>query len=773
MPRAGQIIPRYIHPHDMVVINDNTVYQDYTADNDGIVRYLCIFPSSKGRDKLMKFNNFSKWVDEFGLPNYRTYGQAPYLPYVLLSTGLTEVYCIRITASNSTYANLILVAGYKEDNGKLRIKFKVYSQEGLRNADDLDTVANSLETLVPDEDGYRYVPIATFWSIGRGLYGNDFRIRITHDKAADKDNDYKNYELAVLSTEDGASLVESFGCAFYVDALDPLTNKTIYVEDVVNDEDGNGSNKINMQFFSDNYQKLFNEYEKIYYANAEDVVPTDVSELPALELPSAEALYNLTAADGTYAAGIYVYNSSAGMWAASTYSIMEVTALPTGAGILPTNLYHLSAPYTSGSDTYEAGYYASSNGGSSWTKIDVYNVTKLPSITLYTPGVVYRLTAADGDKPVGSMWIYDATANDYVAYTAPEAEDKEPLDLTIENWDMFGYNRLTGELDENMVVEGGTDSLTFMSLEGNALMNGSDGDLGEEQPVNVRQRAIEEGFTRALDGQVDRLVLSTRHTPFEQMYDANLSVNIKKALAAFALKRKDFALHLDCGLLQTTSDLRSMATSLGSIDSYLISIDSGMMMTMDPITGRNIPVSILLWMAQKYPSHVANFGWHTPFAGERYAIVSGYSSNKQIKPAYDEELDADILEELYERYHMNYLQCLDEHTFVRGTQITTQSVKSDLCKENNVMVTLEIKRKIERMIAKNRYNWTDNESIRIFKHDCQMLFSSYAGYKCQSLDIDVKQSAWERTRYILHAYLAVVFRKYQERGIVEIDLNPS
>jgi hypothetical protein len=178
-------------------------------------------------------------------------------------------------------------------------------------------------------------------------------------------------------------------------------------------------------------------------------------------------------------------------------------------------------------------------------------------------------------------------------------------------------------------------------------------------------------------------------------------------------------------------------------------------------------------MAQAYPVHVGENGWQTPFAGERYAVISGYTSNKQIKPAYDEELDADILEDLYDRYHMNYLQCIDENTYVRGTQITTQSTKSDLCKENNVMVTLEIKRKIQRMIARNRYNWTDEAQIRIFKEDCEMIFSSYAGTKCQSLSVDVKQSEWERTRYILHAYLSVVFRKYQERAIVEIDLNPS
>jgi hypothetical protein len=469
---------------------------------------------------------------------------------------------------------------------------------------------------------------------------------------------------------------------------------------------------------------------------------------------------------------MYVYNASAGLWAASSYVVNDVANLPSSGGSA-TTLYHLNASFNDGTTNYDVGYYISANGGATWNKVDVYDVTKLPSTTLYEEGVVYKLTAADGDKAAGTMWIYDASINNYVEYTASETEEKDPLDLTIENWDMFGYNRLTGEMDENMTIDGGTDSLTFMSLEGNALVNGSDGSLAEDQPEATRKAAFETAFTNILNGQVDRLVLSTRRTPIEQMYDANLSVNIKKQLAAYALKRKDFALHLDCGLLQTTADLRSMANALGTIDSYLISIDSGMMYTMDPITGRNIPVSILLWMAQAYPVHVSNHGWQTPFAGERYAVISGYTSNKQLKPTYDEELDADILEDLYGRYHMNYLQCIDEYTYVRGTQITTQSVKSDLCKENNVMVTLEIQRKIQRMIAKNRYNWTDPAQIRIFKEDCEMLFSSYAGTKCASLSVDVKQSEWERTRYILHAYLSVVFRKYQERAIVEIDLNPS
>ena len=770
MPRSGQIIPMYQHPHDEVYINDNTVYTEYTADNTGIVRYLCLFPSSKGRDTLLEFNNFSKWIDEYGYPNYRINGQLPFMPYVLLSTGLTKIYSMRLTAKDATYANMIFMVGYKEEDGKLKLKFKVYSAKNLRKIDDLDAAANSMEVTTPDEEGYKWLPLMTFWALGKGVYGTDFRIRIQHDKAADKDNDYKNYDLSILSTEEGASQLEKFNVSFYVDALDPLTNITLFAEDVLNNEDANGSTKVNMRFFTDNYQKLYNTYVDIYNKGQEEVTPVYVDRLPTIEIPDPDTLYRLTANDGSYTPGMYVYDDTTGMYAASSLAIMSVDTLPAETEANPNVVYLLNVDDTARG--FVAGEFVIING-TAYAPITVKEVTKLPSTTMYEEGVVYELTADDGDKLAGTQWIYDAAVGDFVEYTGPDEDEKDPLDLTIDKWDIFGYNRETGEADEHMIIDGGTESITLMTYEGHALQNGSDGSLGEEKDKATRQAALEEAFTEALNGQRDRLLLSTRRTPFEQMYDANGSINMKTQLKAFCLKRKDFALHLDTGLLQTTADIENLITSMGTLDSYLMSVDSGMMETFDPITGRDIPVSILLWMAQAYPVHVSNFGWHTPFAGERYAIISGYTSPKKIKPTYDEELDAEILEELFVRHNVNYLQCLDEKTFVRGTQITTQKKRSDLCKENNVMLTLEIKRKIERMIAKNRYNWTDPAAIKIFKEDCEQLFSTYQGERCSKLTVDVQQTEWEKQRYILHAYLVVVFRKYQERGIVEIDLNPS
>lgn len=774
----GQIIPRYLHPSDTVQINDNTTYTDYTSDNTGIVRYLCLFASPKGRTKLQKFTNLTEWLEEYGNPDYRLYGQASYMPYTMLSTGYASCQCLRVVAEDSTYANLILVVGYKNNGGKLSLKFKVFSQSDLRTTDDLTTIANSLETTVADGDGYKWLPIATFWSLGRGIYGNDFRVRITHDKASDKENKYKNYNFSILSTEEDATLLEKFNVSFYIDATDPLTKKSIYIDEVVNDEDGNGSQKVNMEFFHDNYVKLFDQYVSIYNGTASTTKTEKVNRLPSITAPSSTVLYVLTQKDtvANKEAGNYIYNSVSGQYEASAITIQDVATLPAIGNMKTNTYYHV----TTGDASAAAGtyWYKASDDSQNPSQLAVENypqtVTELPNTQVYTPGTVYELTQAEGTKNAGTLWTVDESSKTYVAYTAPAAEEKEPLDLTIETWDMFGYNRVTGEMDTHMEIADGASSITIMNIEGIALQNGSDGSMAEDQPTATREASYEAAFASALGGKLDRMILNKRRTPVEQMYDANLSVNLKKAMATLAIQRGDMMVFLDCGLLQTTADLKSLASTLtSSTDTYLVSLNSGMMYTNDPITGKNIPVSILLWMASAYPVHVANYGWYTPFAGERYAIISGYSSNKKIKPVYDEDLDADTLEELYADYHINYIQALDEDTFVRGTQITSQHKTSDLSKENNVMVTLEIKRKIERMISRNRYNWTDAQAIKNFKDDCTQVFSSYAGTRCESLSIDVKQSTWEKTRYILHAYLEVSFRKYQERGIVEIDLNPS
>lgn len=772
MPRSGQIIPKYLQPHEEVYINDNTYYEDYTADLDGPT-FLCVFVGGKGRDKLLLKNNWSNFIAEYGYPNFRKWGQAMYMPYTALYNGNCRAYCLRVTAENATYANLILAVGYKLSEGKFVEKFKLYSRTGIRNLDDIDVFANTLEKTTPDEDGYKWVPILSVYSLGKGSYGEDFRLRINHDKNADRENEYKNYSFELLSTEKGTSMIESYNVTFDVEGQDPLTKLTNFIDDIVNDEEGSGSKRVGCHFFSENYQTLFDAFCNAYENNGY-IPPTivKVDRLPSITLPSNTVLYHLTQNDGARAAGgMYVYDTENGVFNASSFSVTEQDAMPDVTSADKNTIWKLTAD-----DSSDASFKA----GTSWITTDnlnwiaapeIIDVAKLPSTTLVEEDTVYELTAADGNKTAGSQWTYDADLGDYIAFVdeGPQAVET-PNPYTIATWDMFGYDRFNRTDNELIVIDGGKESLSIMDIEGVGLQSGDDGDFADDVPTAEREAAFEMAYIKAFQGDTDKKILSTRRAPFDLILDACFPFEVKKAMTSLVLQRQDCSLRLDTGLLTNIDDIYDMGKSLQIVNTYHASKNCGMFKTLDPITGKVIPVSITLWLASQYPIHYLRYGNHTPLAGESYAVISGYV-NHSIKPDIDAD-DMDIKEKLLTEYQINYIEALDEDTYVRGTQNTSQVESSDLSEENNVLVLLEIKRRIERMTAERRYRWSEQEDLAMFQESVQEVFSSYVGTKCRSFSVRVDSNAWETTRYIIHVYLEVVFRTFQKRAIIEIDVNP-
>ena len=774
MPRSGQIIPKYLQPHEEVYINDNTYYEDYTDDNDGPT-FLCVFVGGKGRDKLLFKRSFSDFVAEYGYPNYRKWGQAMYMPYTMLYTGNAQCWCLRLTADDATYSNIIFVVGYKQEDAKLKLKFQTYTRTNIRNIDDLEVFANTLEKNTPDADGYKYVPILTVWALGKGSYGQDFRVRLVHDKNADKENDYKNYNLQLLSTEKGSAMIENYNVTFDLEGADPYTKLTNFIEDIVNDEVGSGSKRIACQFFSDNYNKLFEEFCEVYENNG-FIAPTvkSVDRLPSITLPSSSVLYNLTKADGSKSAGMYVYDATDGVFNASAFTVQEVTTLSvTGSANV---IYKLTQnyEYEEAGDppvmkSYEAGSYIFNNG-EYITAPDIIDVDMLPSTQLYEEDVVYQLTRDVGNKEKDSLWIFSDTYNDFIAYVEEDHSPEVENPYTIGTWDMFGYSRFTKEDEPLIEIDGGLETVTLMDIEGVALASGDDGEFADDIPTTTREAAFEQAYINAFQGVTDKKILSKRKTPVDLILDFGSSVEVKKAMASLALQRMDCSVRLDTGLLTNIDDIYDISVALGSINTYAVSKNAGMFKTLDPITGKIIPATITLWMAAQYPIHYALYGNHTPFAGENYAVLSGYKIGS-IRPEIDAD-DMDIKEKLYADLRINYVEALDEDTFVRGSQNTSQSEWSDLSEENNVLVLFEVKRKIERLAAKNRYRWVDGTALSDFVEDCETVFSSYAGVKCKTLNISASMNAWEETRYIVHIYLEIVFRSFQKRAIIEIDVNP-
>lgn len=839
MPRSGQIIPEYLHPHEATYINDNTRYEDYVSGESG-VRFLNVFASSKGRDnQLLSFTSITDWVNEYGLPDYRRYGQPGYNAYVALSTGLASSQSMRVMPPDASYANMVLVAKYQVLDGKLKMKFETKTVTGILNSDDLQAYVDRMEDSEPDEEGYQTLPIMSFWSRGRGVYGNDYRVRISRDKGADKENDYVNYVFELLTMENGSlEVLESYNVSMYLDALDPNSNFTLFVNDIIDDEENKGSSRFNTSVIYDNLVKVFEAYQEAFEA-ATTVTVEEVVALPPTTLPDENVVYvcegeakvfdpelgtfksfesGAMVVEATVAPVIlgveepgsqpyYIVetNNTNKVWkyesdamtaqagayhsvadisleeslvendfyydeATSTYYIAGVTNTKTTIQAVATSATCAEGAMVADTGIlYDvAGVFYTFSGTELNTVSNVSEVAELPSTEIAKENVAYKLTAEDGDKAIGTIWLYDFTEEEWVAFD-PEA-DKVEMPYTMETWDIFGYNKFTTENDPYFEFEGGTEAIAIMSIEGVPLNSGSDGSFADDVDEATREEALEAAYLAAFQGEYDKTISSKRRAPVDIILDANYSTTIKRAMVALAVNRNDCVVHLDTNLINNVEDLDTWYTQISDLNRYQVSYDAHMFKTSDPITGKIIPVTITLWLAQKYPTHYNVYGNQTPLAGEEYGVLSGYQRNS-ILPIIDAD-DLEVKEHLYADLHINYVECLEENVFIRGTQQTSQNYWSDLSEENNVLVLYEIKRKIERLATSNRYKWAEPDNLRLFQEACEEVFSSYAGTKCRSLSIRVDMNDWEETRYIVHIYLEVVFRTFQKRAIIEIDVNP-
>lgn len=255
MPRTSQIIPQYDVPHVMTVINDNSTI-DTIADvevADPAVRGLCLFTSAKGPDGVRTLSRTQDYIKMYGTPDIKKYGQASYMPYLMLSTGNARVHCVRVTPADAAYANVVITAKSTTADSATTVTFATKNIENLTNLDEFATKVEALDGTLEDGEKVIMALVAT----GRGTYGNDMSFRLVPQTAAVTASSFKNYTLEILSRDNGLTLDESHRIAVFYNAIERRISR--YAEDVINDpETGSVSTRIYVN--TDNIKALYDAY---------------------------------------------------------------------------------------------------------------------------------------------------------------------------------------------------------------------------------------------------------------------------------------------------------------------------------------------------------------------------------------------------------------------------------------------------------------------------------------------------------------------------------
>lgn len=329
------------------------------------------------------------------------------------------------------------------------------------------------------------------------------------------------------------------------------------------------------------------------------------------------------------------------------------------------------------------------------------------------------------------------------------------------------YN-VCGETSEGFV---GINDKTHQLYANANILTGEDyRALGANYDIDGYDISVQSGLPNASVQNVNDL-LNVKKAIFDlNNYRNKNGMSISKELGAGC------SIYLDCGLIgltsmsENSSELKDLVRVMESFNNRQSSIDIGYYKIVDPLTKRQIPVTVGYHIAEQLIPHIVKFGINKPF-------VNGYSQIKGMVPnSFKPEIDLidwDIKESLY-KSRINYYITMDEGTVVqRSCQNTCQRDASQLLEENNVRVLNVLKKGMEKACRGYTYEWS-SPTVRKAYTDTQMdIYRPWIGTIVEDINIYFDANEYERGRMILHCYVSVKFRGINKRVTLEIDINNS
>ena len=259
------VVLQYAHPHVAVYLEDNTTYTETFLAEDEPVKMIQCGMFAEGRDnKVVYCPSYESFIEEFGNPNYKLYGQACYNVAHALMGGYAGAYVLRVMPEDATFANIVIMARYKvisDDKGlKLSLNFTAQTITNVTTKDELLMQISLLKANDPDEDGYYSRPVFCVYQSGRGAYGNNTRFRIADiTQYDDDDTTFREYRLDILRMEDTLVRKEYAFGSFDQDLYDVETKESLYLEDLVNDEE-EGLGKVRIEICDDILEEILDMY---------------------------------------------------------------------------------------------------------------------------------------------------------------------------------------------------------------------------------------------------------------------------------------------------------------------------------------------------------------------------------------------------------------------------------------------------------------------------------------------------------------------------------
>lgn len=782
MPQATQIAPKWLHPHVMTVINDNTAYEENTTTVDTNVKFLAVFASSQGPDNvLVKKTDLADFKTTFGDSDYAKYGQPLLMPLAELKAGNASVYCMRVMPEDATYANVMVSALYRTVEEPVNIL--EYDEDGKPLLDDNDEPVYRTVNKTITEAEYN----ALDSSAKQDAAGVDIYEAVKNDGGAITGylqralNSAGKVISRVTTMADGSTVT-----IYEYEQVKPTAKKlqikyyTSFVNHgqvVVVDADGNA-----VHVDPDDHDSPI-KTEWTAGANTKDVLSASFAKL-AVGFENNKLPTNIDVPAGWSAVPLFYINM-------------------TGRGVYGNNFRFRISPDVSYEKDYGIKFYSFEviNTTNGISKVANYLGSLVTSTkyneTTFISDVMMDRDAGDSyfditvdEAAVETLYnayvdvLNDAISTGVKGVAVPDLDEFDPIfgNIVGEQY-KASFIEIIGEdasdpniysLDATVGVPllGGSDGIFANDVEVTAAQ-ATDGVLtaAEANAINARsiEDALTEAYIKAFSGEFDVTIMAPRRTPLNIILDANYPLEVKRTMYELAGVREDCMIVLDSGIIDNRLQINQAIKNLKDMNERYATKEFQHYQVRDPKTNKRVTVTTTYKWATSFAFHVKNYGNHIPFV-KTYATLSGHIKNSLAPSIELTTTDSALKEKLYNA-RFNYYETIADNTFARATQNTAQDINSDLLEENNMRTLFDLKNQLEEDCWNNLYNFADPADRAAFTQVEMAKFSPWIGTKVLSLDIYFDMNDWEAERSILHCYVAVVFRQLNKRTIIEIDVN--
>ena len=806
----------YAHPHISIYVEDNTGYSEEEVENSAKdFNGIQVGFFGKGRDNVLLYcQSKEAYLNEYGNPNYKLYGQAGYNAYNALEPGYAGMYIMRLMPDNATYSNTVIMAKYK------LVDDTTINPPVIGN-DVMELIGtNPIAEMIPEADENGITDGSTvfelYGKVVSGLTG-DFNIdglfsHITPEWL--NGQNVGNFTIATVKipvptgviiadevtiTQTNAALKK-----FYADAgLDPehivanadavtATKTKTYPSETVLE----GNNYITFSFLVSE-----NDTTHIDIAwNGIDITAlvvktnglTFVDEIVEEEAVKkfgisweAITIEGMNSVDKLKSEIANLYNEDPDEEGFYRVPLMAFWAL--GRGSYGGNIrikFADANEYNGATDpttrTYQVDVMENTSTGLTVLE-KIYGMLDEDAFDQdYDNGPSLFISDLINDPDGGSAKIgmyFNVPAYNHMVKLHNSIAEDESEKVGVDTFDaIFGIN-VDGTENTNIVFLGNSEDDAYVNLiaaDGFALGSGNDGDFDTSTHTEEEiEAAREELLIRAFEGKLDKRIRSRYSAPADFCLDANFSDNVKCAMGAFAQYRLyDCMTYLDTKLLTTATEVINYLKSLNKIHGNNIVKECHCYEYRDrAFTGKSCKMTITHWFAKAFVNHVSLYGIGDPFARER-ARISNSSDfiSGSFLPVIDPD-DHDVKKEIY-KYGANCYETVKFNVFQRSSAITSYKVNSDRREEFNEYIAQRAIRLAHDLLASKIYRIAEEDDRAKFTEAAQRVIKQQLAGLVKTCSVKFEMSKADQKKNILRIVLRLSFFTVAKYGICEVYLDP-